>query len=83
MFNEKLLQKHVVHVSRHWEHPNIEVKVYVDGIAVEISLEDFCKALAAEVPHPIVTLTRGKLERDILAAMDVVLEKAKESTIHV
>ncbi len=75
--------KSVIHISRHWDNPQIVVKLYVDGIAVEMSVEDFCKALVADSPHPLWALTRWQLEKNLLGTVQGVLEKAKESTIHV
>jgi hypothetical protein len=77
------LQKHVLHISRHWDNPSIAVKVYSQGISLEISVEDFCRALAAEMPHPLTVLSRSKMESNLLSVVDAVLGKIKESSAHV
>jgi hypothetical protein len=76
-------QKVMVHVSRHWHNPEITVTVKETGIAVDISLDDLCRAIVADIPHPALTMTRSGLERNILASLEGVLNKAKESTIYV
>jgi hypothetical protein len=68
--------------SRHWDNPEIKVRIDQKGIEVEISLEDFCKAVVAEIPHPAFTFTRKSLETDILGALEIVLNKTKEATNH-
>lgn len=75
--------KEIVHISRHWDSPEIKVAVHRDGIAIEVSLEDFCKAVVAEIPHPALTMSRAKLESNVLSALAVVLGKVKEASAHV
>ena len=75
--------KEIVHISRHWSNPEIKVAIHKDGIAIDISLEDFCKAVVAEIPHPSLTMTREKLQANILTSLDTVLNKAKESSLYI
>ena len=75
--------KEMVVISRHWHSPEINVTVMRDGIGVSLSLEDLCKAIVAEIPHPSLTMTRAGLEKNILGTLEAVLNKAKEATIHV
>ena len=75
--------KRVVHISNHWHNPGIEVRIHEDAIAIEISLEDFCKAIAADMAHPAFTFTRAGLEAKILASVEGVLNKVKESSRHI
>ena len=69
-------------ISKHWHEPEIELKFDADGFEINLTLEDFCRALVAEAPHPWSTFTRNKLENDIISAVDTVLTKAKEVSIH-
>ena len=78
-----MIVKEVVVISRHWHSPEITVQIMRDGIGVGMSLEDLCKAIVADIPHPFLTMTRGGLESNILATLESVLNKAKEATIHV
>ena len=75
--------KTTLHISRHWHAPEIAITVYRDGIAIETSIEDFCKAIVAEISHPWKTVTRGGLEKNVLAVLEATLNKIKESSTHV
>ena len=75
--------KKTVHISRHWTNPAIQVTVCRDGIALEISLEDFCRAVVAELPHPAFTMTRAALEKNVVGAIEGTLNKVKEATAYV
>jgi len=75
--------KQIVHISRHWNSPEIQVSVYKEGIALEVSLEDFCKAVVAEIPAPLMTFKRATLEAQVIAALEAVLSKVKEASAHV
>ena len=74
--------KAMVVISRHWHGPEIKIAIDHEAIRLEISLEDFVKALVAEIRHPVTFFTRGGLEGNIVAAIDTVLAKAKEASIH-
>ena len=83
LLNPETIVKEVVHISRHWHSPQIQITLHSDGIALEMSLEDFCKALAAELPHPLTTFTRKSLQNQVSEAIIPVLEKIKQASIHV
>lgn len=76
-------RKEVVLISRYWNNPNITVRVDSKKIEVEMSVQDFCKAIVAEIPHPSTTLTRSKLEKNVLSVVQTVLNKAKEATAQI
>jgi hypothetical protein len=80
---EGSLVKHIVHISKHWNKPDIDVKVFVDGISIEMSLEDLVKAIAADMPHPAFAVTRSRTEASMLSVLESVLNKVKEASIHV
>jgi len=75
--------KTVVRSSRHWHEPNVEVGVYTDGIKVEIALEDLLLAIIADMKHPFWIMSKSKMEKEVLAVLDSVLNKKKESTNYV
>lgn len=77
------LIRHVVHISRHWHEPAIKVSVHSEGIELECSLDDFLSGLVREIPHPIKVWTRESLERELLAGVEAVLSKIKESSAFV
>jgi hypothetical protein len=81
MFTDPI--KEVLHISRHWNNPEIQVTLYREGIAIEVSLEDFCKAVVAEIPNPAWVFSREKLQANVLAALSTVLNKVKESSNHI
>jgi len=74
--------REMIVISRHWHQPEVLVGIDVEKIRLELSVEDFCKALVQEIPHPMKTLTRKGLEGDLLEAVQIVLGKAKESSVH-
>lgn len=76
----KILKQTLV-ISRHWSNPVISVSVRDDGISLECSLDEFLLALAEELKHPLMSLTKGRMLVDLQAAKDVVLGKIKEASI--
>ena len=72
--------KSVLVISRHWNNPHITVHISDDRIAIEIPADDFLKAVAQEITHPALILTRDQLEAELLNALDVTLNKIKESS---
>lgn len=75
---EKGISKVVI--SRHWDNPEITVYVDDEKIEVRMSIEDFCKAVVAEISHPALTMTRSGLEKNVLKVINTVLDKAKQAT---
>jgi len=70
-------------ISRYWDNPMITVVIDDKKIEVQIPVQDFLKAIVAEIPHPSATMTRSQLETQILKVLPVVLNKAKEATAQV
>ena len=81
--NPETKLKEIVHISRHWDSPEIKVAMHREGIVVEISIEDFCKAIVADLSHPAWIFKRGTLEQKVLAAIQPVLSKVKEASVHI
>lgn len=67
-------------ISRYWNNPTITVSVDSKKIEVQMPIEDFCKAVVAEIRHPSLIQTRSGLEKQILNVLETVLNKAKEAT---
>lgn len=74
--------KETLHISRHWHSPEIRVALHKEGIAIELSVEDFCKAIVAELEHPAWIFKRGTLEEKVLAAITPVLNKIKQASLY-
>lgn len=70
----------VVTVSRYWHNPNISVTVSDERISLSMPIEDFVKAVCTEIDHPSLIVARSQLETKILACLDTVLSKVKESS---
>jgi hypothetical protein len=70
-------------ISRYWNNPMITVVISDEKIEVQMPVEDFLKAVVAEIPHPSITMTRSQLESQILKVLPAVLNKAKEATAQV
>lgn len=75
--------KCVVTVSRKWDHPNIETTVSGDGIAIRMSLDDFLKALVAEVGTVAFTFRQVTFAAQLDAAAKIVVQGMKDETIKV
>jgi hypothetical protein len=73
----------VVVISRYWDNPMITVVIDDEKIEVKMPVQDFLKAIVAEIPHPSATMTRSKLEAQVLKVLPVVLNKVKEATAQV
>jgi len=73
-------------ISNHWHNPGINIIIKHDSespqgsIHVEMSMEDFMKALAKELKHPICVWSRKKQTKELKDACTTVLEKAKQAT---
>lgn len=78
--NPMTIQKSRVVISRHWDHPAINVNVTDTDIKVMMSMQEFLDALCTEVGNPALLLTEGMLRKRIRAASETVLGKMKEAT---
>jgi len=70
-------------ISRYWNSPLITVVVSDEKIEVQMTVENFLKAIVQEIPHPSITIARSQLESQILKVLPTVLNKAKEATAQV
>lgn len=74
-------------ISNHWHNPGISVTFrhnHTDSpngsIHVEIGMDDFLKALASELDHPMKVWTRKQQAKSLQKAYLSALEKVKEAT---
>jgi len=74
--------KHTLRILRYWNDPEIKISINQNGIQLDIGIEDFCKAMAAEMKHPMTIFTRVTFEKEILLCLPGVLEKIKETSVH-
>ena len=75
--------KETLHISRHWDNPQVRVAVHREGIAIDASLEDFVRGLAAEVGSPTWIIKAATLEQKMVDAITPVLHKIQESSAHI
>jgi hypothetical protein len=75
--------KETLHITRHWHSPEIRVAVHREGIEIEVSLEDFCLALAEEIGSPKFMFRQDTLKQRLMESALAVLEKVKEASAHV
>lgn len=67
-------------VSRKWGSPEITAFVSKEDVGASIRLEDFVKALAAEIGSPVLLVTKTGLEKALLAAHAAVVAEMKSAT---
>ena len=77
------IQKQAVVISKDWHSPEIKVTIRDVGIQLECKLDDFIAALANEMQHPLVAMTKGRLASQLAMAKNVVLDKLKQASINV
>jgi len=65
--------KETVVVSKHWKNPDIKVSINDEGLTMQVSLDDFCRALAAEL---------GVDPEAAVKSCATVIEKIKEASVH-
>lgn len=73
----------IITVSRHWHSPTIRTSVTFDGIALEMSLDDFVLALSGEIYATGRWLTKASLDQKVKQATHVLVEKIKEESVKV
>jgi len=84
------LVKTKVAVSRHWHNPAITVSLHrerpgvIGGlVSLDVTAEDFLKAVAAEIGKSRFALTDRAFLDAVLTAGAVMVEKIKDSSSHV
>lgn len=77
------MEKAVVTISRYWDNPKIFTKVTNKEISLEISLDDFKKAIKNEIGSVATTFTKAGLDQKIDKAFDNVIKGIKEESAKV
>lgn len=74
-------------VSNYWHKPGIAMRIIhcpdqapEGGIMLEMPLEDFRKAVLAELPHSLKLWTSAQMEAAMDTAMTAVVDKLKATT---
>lgn len=70
-------------ISRHWHSPQIHTVISEEGIALALLLTDYEKALTAELYPQGSWATRDELEKRIVQARKIVIDKIKEESAKV
>jgi hypothetical protein len=74
------MKNHNIIISRYWHRPKIDVFLMQNGIAIQLTVEDFVKAMSKEIGSPKVIFRQKTLEEKMIDAAAQVLEKAKETS---
>lgn len=77
------MENHAVVITREWHNPEITITVDDRSIGISQTLEDFLKALAAEIGNPAAIFSRSALEKRLIEAATTVTEKMKRETVRV
>ena len=73
----------VVLISRHWNNPNIQIKVTDKGIGIAMDLDDFIDCLIQESGNPAGLMTNNQLGNKIKLAKDKIVRLMKKETLRV
>lgn len=69
-----------VFVSRKWHEPKINVEITDKVIGITMSIEDYHKALIAEIGNPSLIVTKKALETKMNKACKIIVEEMKNQT---
>ena len=75
--------KSVVTISRHWKDLKIRTDISTEGIAIQMSMEDFITALKQEIGSVTWVVTQKAFDKRLDAAIEKILTGMKEETIKV
>jgi len=75
------MSKRTLTISRHWHRPEITTTVSVEGISMNIDLDDFITALKEEIGSITMVFTQKKFELKVDNAVEAALQKIKEESI--
>lgn len=70
-------------ISRHWDKPEITVRITNIGIGIEMNVDDMLKALVEEMGTPAFMFTKDVLKEKLIKAMRSVEQKVKEASNYV
>lgn len=75
--------REVVTISRHWDNPAIKVWVNHEQIGLQIAIDDYLTALAAEIGNPTTMITQAQLLARMRTAAERVRLKVQESSVSI
>jgi ABC-type enterochelin transport system substrate-binding protein len=75
--------KTMVTISRYWTKPEILTTITDESISLQISMDDFIKALKTEIESVTWTFTKVTFEKQLDEAINRVIEKVKEESAKV
>lgn len=75
--------KTIVTISRHWNNPKITTTISLEGIALQMNLDDFIIALKQEIGSITTTFTQKTFSLKIDNAVSMILKRVKEESIKV
>lgn len=76
-------EKRTAVISKKWNNPRIEIKVCVEGIGIEVGLDNYLEALVQEFGSPAKYMTVKGLRAGITAASERVISGLKKETARV
>jgi len=75
--------KSIVTISRHWKNPKITTSISTDGIAIQMSMEDFVTALKEEIGSVTWVVMQKTFSERLDAAVEKVISGMKQETVKV
>lgn len=80
---QQVLDKVALVISRHWDNPEIYVRVNKDQIELKIGIADLAAAVVSEVGPVWKRVSQKKYEESVRKAFADAVEKVKESSARV
>ena len=77
------MYRSLVTVTREWHNPQINIHVTHLDIKLDITLDDFLKAIVEEAGNPTMLLTKAQLLARLEKAAEVVVDKVKQESIKI
>lgn len=74
------MKSHNIVISRYWHKPKIDVFLMKNGIAIQLTVEDFVKSIAKELGTPKIIFSEKRFQEKLMDAAAQVLEKTKETS---
>jgi hypothetical protein len=70
-------------ISKHWNHPQIEVDFSSKTISLRMKMADFKHALLEELGSPALMFTRDALSKAVDQAVETIVAKVKQESAKV
>jgi hypothetical protein len=75
--------KYKVVITRNWHQPEISMLVTDERIELWMDMDDFVRAVVAEVGNPTFMVTGKQLQARLAAAAETVLSGMKRETVKI